>query len=306
MRENSSRRKFSKSLLQWYAHRGRILPWRNITDPYRILVSEIMLQQTQVSRVLVKYGEFLRRFPTLRSLARARQRDVVIAWRGMGYNNRAVRLHKFAQTVVADHKGKIPADAEVLMSLPGIGRYTAHAMLASAFSKDVPVVDVNVRRVLSRMFWKMVRMTDVAAEEEVWSKAQTLLPKGKAYAFNQALMDLGSTICTARRPVCEVCPVAESCASGPTLSHAGVPLRKRIHPRNRLPDRIYRGRIVEVLRSKNGAGSLTVAFLKKRVAGSAGRSSLAWFASLLSGLEKDGLIRVRGTGAAAHRRVSLA
>ena len=147
------------AVLRWYRQNGRTLPWRGEQDPYRVLVSEVMLQQTQVSRVLEKYPLFLKQFPTLRALARAERSSVIRAWRGMGYNNRAVRLHLLAQTVVNSHGGVLPRTEEELTLLPGIGRYTARALLSSVFHIPVPVVDVNVHRFFSRLFWPMRTLT---------------------------------------------------------------------------------------------------------------------------------------------------
>ena len=137
----AARGELARAILRWYSHNGRSLPWRDISDPYRILVSEIMLQQTYVSRVLTKYPEFLRRFPTIRKLAAGSQKDVVVAWQGMGYNNRAVRLYRLAKTIVQDYGGRFPQSYADLLALPGIGRYTANALLSSAFGSDVPIVD---------------------------------------------------------------------------------------------------------------------------------------------------------------------
>jgi A/G-specific adenine glycosylase len=250
-------RNIVRTILRWYTRQGRSLPWRlsagqagNITNSYRILISEIMLQQTQVSRVLVKYPEFLKSFPTLRSLANAEQKDVVLAWRGMGYNNRAVRLHKLANVVVEQHRGRIPKTVDELLALPGVGRYTANAMLSSAFGAQRPVVDVNIRRVLSRLFWRMKSTIAMQPERVIWLLAEELLPNGNAYNWNQALMDFGATVCTARNPSCMTCPVSGLCCSVSSMKR-----EVKAKPRNELsmdglPNRFYRGRIYRTVARK--------------------------------------------------------
>jgi A/G-specific adenine glycosylase len=270
-----------------------------------------MLQQTQVARVLIKYPEFLRKFPTLRLLAQAKQRDVVIAWQGMGYNNRAVRLHQFAETVVRFHGGRLPRTEEALLALPGIGRYTANALLSAAFAVDTPVVDVNVRRFLSRLLWKMRSVLETKGESEIWSAAEDLLPKGRAYDWNQALMDMGATICTARAPGCEVCPVAVFCLSrrtmnGPISSNP----RKKESSLSGVPNRMYRGRIIEVLRKVNGSGTrgkgIRADVLGRTIYARFSDRNAVWLQRLLEGLVKDGLILTKGNGTLKTRKVTLA
>ena len=164
------------AILWWYQKNRRILQWRSTRDPYEILVSEIMLQQTQVSRVQEKLPVFLKKFPTMRSLSRASTAAVILAWRGMGYNNRAVRLRDLAKSVMKDYKGKLPAKTEELQMLPGIGPYTAHALACFAFRKQVPVVDVNIQRVFSRIFWKTTDPQKYRNSDEIWQLAEEILP----------------------------------------------------------------------------------------------------------------------------------
>jgi A/G-specific adenine glycosylase len=294
----------TRAILRWYRLRGRSLPWRNITNPYRILVSEIMLQQTQVSRVLVKYPEFLRRFASIRKLAAARQRDVVVAWSGMGYNNRAVRLHRLAQIVVNKHNGRVPGTYEDLVGLPGIGRYTANALLASAFQQNVPIVDVNVRRVLSRIFWR--RSTETRSESEIWGLAGKLLPTRNVYGWNQALMDLGATVCTARSPRCDKCPVGPLCASRDTIKRSTMPSAKREPSKDGIPNRIYRGRIIDVLRKRNGQGWMRMHSLGRVMHPQFSSTHRRWLDSLIVGLERDGLVRRSRTGRWGDQRITLA
>jgi A/G-specific adenine glycosylase len=291
-------------ILRWYARHGRPLPWRNTRNPYRILISETMLQQTQVQRVLIKYPEFLRRFPTMQSLASAPLRDVVMIWRGMGYNNRAVRLHILARTVVEKHGSALPEDQVSLRTLPGIGKYTANALLSFAFGASVPVVDVNVRRVLSRIRWKMVTTGSLQDEGTVWQTAEELLPPGRAYDWNQALMDLGATICTARNPRCDECPVMSVCVSRRSMRRIAVPLLKKELMFHGIPNRAYRGRIIDVLRGSKR--SMRVEDVGKRIHTGFSRRNERWLTSLIAGLERDGLVATTGSGPVITRRVRLA
>jgi A/G-specific adenine glycosylase len=210
-------RRFQRRLLAWYAVHGRDLPWRRTRRPYRILVSEIMLQQTQVDRVLPKYREFLRRYPSMRRLAQAPVDDVRQVWYPLGYNVRPVRLHAIARETLARYGGRLPADAEKLRGLPGIGRYTAGAILSFAFGRDEAVLDTNVRRVLGRVFLGPRRLARVRGEKAFWDLATALVPRGRGYDFNQALMDFGATWCTPRRPRCPRCPMQGFCASYPAV-----------------------------------------------------------------------------------------
>lgn len=204
-------------LLAWYAREGRShLPWRHTDDPYKVLVSEVMLQQTQVERVLPKYEAFLARFPTLQALAAASVAEVITAWAGLGYNSRAVRLREIAVEAVARYGGKLPSSLDDLLALKGIGRYTAGAIACFGYREPVAMVDTNIRRVLWRVFrgiepgaWP----TDETTARMVQALAEWALPRQDAYDWQQALMDLGAMICVARRPACERCPLRAVCAA---------------------------------------------------------------------------------------------
>jgi A/G-specific adenine glycosylase len=209
------RRRFQQRLLGWYAAHRRDLPWRRTDDPYHILVSEIMLQQTQVDRVVPKYHEFLKRYPTVESLARARPADVKRAWYPLGYNIRPSRLQGIARETLARYGGRLPDDSDSLRSMPGIGRYTAGAILAFAYRRDAALVDTNVRRVLGRVFLGPRRLSRLHGEKAMWDLARALLPARRAYDYNQALMDFGATWCTARLPRCRGCAMKGLCASYP-------------------------------------------------------------------------------------------
>ncbi|OGL06029.1 MAG: adenine glycosylase [Candidatus Rokubacteria bacterium RIFCSPLOWO2_02_FULL_68_19] len=215
MRAGSVRQRFQQRLLTWYRRHGRDLPWRKTRDAYSILVSEIMLQQTQVERVIPKYREFLKRYPTLEALARAPVKEVRRTWYPLGYNIRPVHLHGIARETVARYNGRLPSDEKALRSFKGIGPYTAGALLSFAFKKDAPILDTNVRRVLGRVFLGPRRMKALRGQKALWDLSAALVPPGKAYDFNQALMDFGATWCTPRQPRCRPCPMKAFCQSYP-------------------------------------------------------------------------------------------
>ena len=206
-------RRFQRSLLGWYGKHGRDLPWRRTRVPYRVLVSEIMLQQTQVDRVIPKYRQFLKTYPTIRRLAAAPVDDVRRLWYPLGYNIRPVRLHAIARETVARYRGRLPDDGEALRGLPGIGRYTAGAIRCFAYGRDVAVLDTNVRRVLGRVFLGPRRLARTRGDARFWDLADALVPAGHGYDFNQALMDFGATWCTPRKPRCTTCCMKRFCAS---------------------------------------------------------------------------------------------
>lgn len=275
----------TKSLLSWYRKNARPLPWRKTRNPYRILVSEVMLQQTQVSRVLRKYTEFLRRFPNFSSLAHARTGDVIRAWAGMGYNNRAIRLQQIAKEIMNDNDGRLPSDIHILQKLPGIGRYTAHAVACFSFGQHTAVVDTNVRRILARLFPKRARSLDE------WELAESVLPKRKAYEWNQALMELGSAHCTAAHPRCVNCPLKQYCPNAfrihnPKKSYTGKKQRAMI------PNRIYRGRIVALLRAMSRRQSIESNRLLHMIRPKARSQNQKWFSLILTRLQRDGLIQI--------------
>ncbi len=204
---------FSAQLIAWQRQHGRsTLPWQNTRDPYRVWLSEIMLQQTQVATVLGYYARFLERFPTVAELAAATLDEVLALWAGLGYYSRARNLHACAQAVVALHNGQFPRTAEQLQTLPGIGRSTAAAVAAFCFGERVAILDGNVKRVLSRVLAFDGDLASSAQEKLLWKHAQQLLPEQGIEPYTQGLMDLGSSICTPRAPQCLICPVAGLCA----------------------------------------------------------------------------------------------
>jgi A/G-specific adenine glycosylase len=206
---------FRRKLIAWFERSGRDLPWRRTRDPYRVLVSEIMLQQTQVPRVTGYYARFLETFPTVHHLARARPARVREAWDGLGYYRRAANLHRLAREVVAQHDGELPDDPAALVQLAGIGRYTAVAVACFAYQKAVPLVDTNVARVLRRAFHPGLGK-NARGSRKLWDTAAALQRRHgrSAWTFNQALMELGAVVCTARVALCSKCPVARQCMTG--------------------------------------------------------------------------------------------
>ena len=281
-------------ILRWYHKHQREMQWRTTKDPYEILLSEIMLQQTQVSRVQEKLPVFLKKFRNVHALAKASRADVIHAWQGMGYNNRAVQLHEMANVIVDEYRGRIPSDIVCLQKLPGIGPYTSHAVACFAFRKNVPLVDVNIRRVLSRLLWRMKNRGEVRGENELWNVAARALP-GSAYAWNQALMDLGATICTSNNPSCTMCPVNDVCSS----QHLGNKIHSRLREKGRkklepsyggTPQRIWRGRVVEALRNVNGRGSISIMQIGKIIKPTFTSSELTWLSDLIANLEHDGIV----------------
>jgi A/G-specific adenine glycosylase len=205
---------FRRALLRWFRRHGRDLPWRRTRDPYRIVVSEFMLQQTQVSRVEGYFHRFLEQYPTVEALAAASPVAVRESWNGLGYYRRATNLHRLAQAVVAEHGGVVPSDPAALRQLPGVGRYTAGAVASFAYERRTPAVDTNVARVLRRAFHP--RLEVQGGERRLWETAERLLPRRgpAAWAFNQAIMELGALVCTARVARCNGCPVRRACATG--------------------------------------------------------------------------------------------
>jgi len=214
-----------RALLAWYGRARRDLPWRRSQDPYRVWISEIMLQQTQVERVKDFYVRFLDRFPTAAVLAAAAEHDVLRLWEGLGYYRRARQLHAAAKKIVAEHGGEFPRTVAGLRSLPGIGRYTAGAIASIAFDLREPIVEANSRRVIARLVGHAAPLGTAAGDEPIWEIAAELVPKQHPGKFNQALMDLGALICTPEQPLCRTCPVAACCDAKRTGRVAEIPMK---------------------------------------------------------------------------------
>src|SRR6188508_2702462 len=213
-----ARQRFRRQLLTWYRAHGRELPWRQTSDPYHILVSEIMLQQTQVDRVLPKYSEWLDKYPSLTALADAPEKDVTETWYPLGYNIRPKRLQTIAREAVARYDGRLPSDEATLLSFKGIGAYTAGAIRSFAFGQRAAILDTNVARVLFRVFVGTGDPKAHAMKRHLWTLSRALVPLRQVFDFNQALMDLGAMVCIARNPKCLICPLAKGCRSYPLTS----------------------------------------------------------------------------------------
>jgi A/G-specific adenine glycosylase len=210
-----ARQRFRRRLLTWYKANGRDLPWRKTDDPYHILVSEVMLQQTQVDRVLPKYHEWLEKYPSFEALAAAPEDDVNATWRPLGYNIRPRRLQSIARESVSKYGGQLPSDEETLLSFKGIGAYTAGAIRSFAFRQRAAILDTNVARVLFRVFVARGDARAHATRKQLWAISEILVPRKEVFDFNQALMDLGAMVCVARKPKCLVCPMRTACRSYP-------------------------------------------------------------------------------------------
>jgi A/G-specific adenine glycosylase len=229
-RKTLKRTKIQKTLLRWFARNERDLPWRKTKDPYAIWVSEIMLQQTQVRTVVPYYERFLRRFPTVESLARARLDTILKLWEGLGYYSRARNLHRAAKEVVKQFGGQFPRTAAELLTLPGIGRYTAGAIASNAFDERAPIVDGNIERVLCRVFRIHGYSKAAAVQKTLWAIADDLVPAKKPGLFNQALMEIGADVCTPRNPQCGDCPLSQVCQARLHNEQLSLPQRRAKKP----------------------------------------------------------------------------
>lgn len=286
-------------LLSWYSVVGRPLPWRRTRDPYRILVAEIMLQQTQVERVVPKYHEFLDRFPSIGALAEASLADVLRAWSPLGYNRRARNLHLIARAAERT-SGQLPSEAAALRALPGVGRYTASAIGCFAFGQPLPVVDTNVRRVLSRLLFGV---DPPVSEAQAWNAAAAVLPSEEAYSWNQALMDLGALICLAQRPECATCPVSANCAwrsRSPDPPRRSTAVRERgeayrVSSGRAARRRRLRGRIVQALREAPPNAWVDRPKLQEILLLDERPNSAPDLDEIVEGLVRDGLVQRRTT-----------
>ena len=241
-----------RALLRWYRRNRRELPWRSTRDPYRVWVSEIMLQQTQVATATPYYERFVARFPTVRALARAPLDRVLAAWSGLGYYRRARHLHEAAGIVVREHAGRVPSEPRAFAALPGVGRYTAGAVLSMGFGAPLPVLDGNVARVLARLRARPLSIRRPADARALWAMAEELLAPASPGDWNQALMELGATVCTPRAPRCDACPLRAWCrarASGrPERFPPAAPRRAVEHVRRAVVRVEHRGRVLVVRR----------------------------------------------------------
>lgn len=296
----------AKALLDWYARAGRSsLPWRRTRDPYRVLVSEFMLQQTQVDRVIPKFEAFVARFASFEELAQASAADVVREWKGLGYNSRAVRLKQIAQAVCEVHAGVLPSDSDALRALPGIGAYTAAAVRAFAFDLDGVALDTNVRRVTHRVAFGL-ELPQSQQQRAVDEAARAMLPPGRAHDWNSALMDLGATVCTARAPKCGICPLSKTCAAAPVDAGNLERLRRertaKRSPQAGLPfaqtTRFARGRIIDRLRDVPAGKAISLLDLRSDLRCVLPPHSLAAVEQTVEALRRDGIVRCDGESVA--------
>ncbi len=289
-------------ILEWFAINRRDLPWRHTRDPYHILVSEVMLQQTQVDRVKPYYRAWLERFPTIADLAAAPTADVISLWAGLGYNRRAVNLQRTARYVVEELGGVFPTDVLSLLALPGVGPYTAGAIACFALEQDVAFLDTNMRRTLHRIFFGVDVPKPSASERDVLAVAERIVPPGNGWTWNQALIEFGALQCTARRPACVVCPVRDHCLAAPEIQSALALLPAGSRRKQEAPftgsNRYYRGRVVDVLREMNGKTAradtpgIDLTSLGQQVRADFTSADLPWLYELVQGLANDGLAAV--------------
>ncbi len=293
---HTDRQLFQRQLIRWFQSASRDLPWRQTRDPYAILVSEMMLQQTQVDRVIPKYHAFLKRFPTAADLATAKQADVVALWQGLGYNRRALYLQKACQVVTNELGGEFPHTIEGLQQLPGIGPYTAGAIASFAFELKTPLVDTNVERVIGRIFLGFRELPDTT-QKEFWDLMTALLPrKDRIWIFNQAIMEFGALMCTASKPKCGTCPMQKICTSFPDIQTApkeALRYKKAAVETQYFgqPRRIWRGKILKFLHTQpNGA---TLNQVGKAIQEDFDSTRLPWLRNVITTLEKDGFVIIK-------------
>ncbi len=289
-----------QALAAWFAVEGRDLPWRRTRDPWAVLVAEVMLQQIQVARAIPFWETFLRRFPTPVSLADAPLAEAIRVWGDLGRYRRVVNLHRTARVLVEQHDGQVPSDPAVLVGLPGVGAYTAGAVACFAFERDEAFLDTNIRRAIGRVFVGAEAGERIggAAGKHVERIARDAVPPGGGWVWNQALMDLGATICTARQPACDRCPVAGSCRAragiGSVLAAREIERRERARPAYRYEesDRYYRGRVLASLRAlpPEPDASIPLAHLGAGLREDFAAEHEPWLRGVVASLERDGLV----------------
>jgi A/G-specific adenine glycosylase len=291
--------RLSSRLLNWYNQNKRTLPWRDCPDAYAVWISEIMLQQTRVETVIPYFERWMRLFPTVQALANALEQDVLHAWEGLGYYSRARNLHKAARIVAEERGGSLPEEVTGLLTLPGIGRYTAGAIASIAFGADEPALDGNLKRVYARLFDVVEPVDSPKGEYLLWEYVRENLPKGRARDFNQALMDLGAIICIPKKPRCLVCPVMDLCRARQNGTQELRPVKK---PRNSTPQYVNaagivvkRGRVLLAQRPSRGLLGGMWEFPNGRVDGNPARELAkvlkAGYSLKVQGKEPLGVVR---------------
>ena len=282
-----------EALIPWFEENGRDLPWRRTRDPWRVLVSEIMLQQIQVARAVPFYESFVALFPTPRALSEAPLSEAIKAWGDLGRYRRVVSLHRTARLIVEQHGGEVPSDPEALVKLPGVGPYTAGAVACFAFERDAHFLDTNVRRVLHRLFFGAEVPEPKAKEGQLLGLAKAMVPRGRAWGWGQSVMELGALRCKARKPLCAACPVGELCAARQTIAEAlaGRPRAAGAAQGRGGPNRHHRGRALAVLRGAPPEG-VALGELGEALREGFGEADLPWLRGVVDSLRKDGLARV--------------
>ena len=287
---------FQQHLLGWWNDNARDLPWRRTRDPYAILVAEVMLQQTQVDRVIPYYHQWLENFPDVEALAVAPTADVIRLWKGLGYNRRAVNLQRSA-TAVVERGGAFPVTVDELLALPGIGPYTAGAIACFAFEQDVPFIDTNMRRVLHRVLVGSDVPERQLSDKKIIALAESVLPEGDGWRWNQALIEFGALQCTARTPACVICPLQQQCKAFPGIltdlqDHAKT---ERSARGKRVPftrtNRYFRGRIMDILRERE-EHAIGLEELGPMIKPDFDSNDLPWLTELVIALERDGLTAI--------------
>lgn len=291
------------TILQWFDNNQKEYPWRSEDpDPYHVLLSEYMLQQTQASRIALKFPEFLISFPTIETLSKATNAQMIIAWQGMGYNNRAIRLRDCAKHIMDTFNGNIPSNYSDLLSLPGIGTYTASAILSFAFKHNISVIDINIYRIYSRVFGLDIQ--DAKTKNEVRTIAEYIYPKDNSSSWHQALMDIGSSFCKAQNPKCTLCPIPDCLyRNNPSLYNMKPAKSKKIEAsfRNK-PNRIWRGKTIEFLRNDHQLGHDLHDVLHSILQQNPNEIDIEWFKeTIIPSLIKDQLIEYN----AENNHVSL-
>lgn len=278
-------------ILDWFAHEGRSFPWRyESPDPYHVLISEYMLQQTQTSRISERFPIFLEQFTNIHALSKANNQQMILAWQGLGYNNRALRLRDCARAIVEIHDGIIPDDYDALIQLPGIGPYTASAIMSFAFGKDISVIDVNIRRIYERL--QGISNSEEIPQKKIQSFAEQVYPRGKSSEWHQALMDIGAQYCKANQALCEKCPLQSHCASAFNVK-IEKKKKKKPEPSHRdIPNRIWRGKTIECLRNSDDFQCDKSRLLSSIIDFSIDANDHSWFDEIIMpALVKDRLIQ---------------
>ena len=295
---------FARSILTWYGTNQRSVPWRRIDiSPYEVVISEFMLQQTQVSRVAEKLPEFLKKFPTIFDLARAPKAEVIIAWQGLGYNRRALQLHELAKEIVTKYNGIIPTTKEEIRSLPGVGSYMTGSILSFAYNLPEPAIDVNVRRIFLRYFECKDQGLPMSKKEEdvLFKLVLKTIPHNKSCNFHNALMDFGSLVCLRAKPLCSICPLQKTChffpryqAHGSTALYVAEKKQEKGISENgkHIPNRIFRGRIIEWVRKNNGVET-TLSELGHSIKKDYQNKEETWLLSLCEKLEEEGFVKAK-------------